>query len=125
MSQRCNGKNCKFTEGFDIPHSPDCQFREQPVRGQDNSCGPNNINVLNPGQEDVDALGSAEYMKLLALALHVLDVDEVILSPAAIQECAEIDGVICIANMEDGIHLSVVSRDEAERIAEDERGSLN
>ncbi len=122
---QCKGKNCKYTEGFDIPHSTECEFADQPVREQDNSCGPNNINVLNPDQEDVSSLGSAEYMKLLILAMRILDVEEVVITQETIEECDDMDAVICIANMEDGIHLKMVSMEEAQQIAKDQRGSIN
>lgn len=123
--ERCTGKNCKFTPGFDIPHSPECEFADKPAFKPDNSCGPNNIKVLNPDQEDVAALGSAEYMKLLLLSMVVMDVEEIIISPEAIEESLDMDYVICIASMEDGIHLTVVSMEEAEKIAKEQRGSIN
>lgn len=123
--ERCTGKNCKFTTGFDVPHSPECQFRDEAPFQQDNSCGPNNIKVLNPDQEDVGSLGSAEYMKLLLLSMMVLDVEEIIINPAAIEEAFDMDAVICIANMEDGIHITVVSMEDAEKIAKEQRGSVN
>lgn len=125
MSQRCHGKNCKHAMGFDVPHSPECEFGDQPVREQDNSCGPNNINVLNPDQEDVSSLGSAEYMKLLALAMYKLGVKEIVITPDIIDEYSGMDAVVCIANMEDGIHISTVSMEEAEAIAKEQRGSLH
>ena len=122
---RCNGKNCKFTAGFDIPHSEECELANAPVRQQDNSAGPNNINVLNPEQEDAGALGSAEYMKLLTLAMSVLDVEEVVITPECIEDCDGRDRVMCIANMDDGIHLKLVTMEEAEIIAKEQRGSIN
>ena len=122
--ERCNGKNCKFTTGFDIPHSAECQFRDKPVRQQDNSAGPNNIKVMNPDDEDVMALGSAEYMKLLTLAMYILDVEKVIITAEDIERCGR-DTVVCIANMPDGIHISTVTMEEAERIAKEQRGRTN
>jgi hypothetical protein len=125
MSERCKGKNCKHTHGFDIPHSPECQLQHEAAYQQDNSCGPNNINVLNPDQDDVSSLGSAEYMKLLVLAMVEMGIEEVVITPQLIEECDNMDALICIANMEDGIHLSFVSREEADKIAKDQRGSIN
>tara|TARA_R110000744_G_scaffold43892_1_gene98119 strand:- start:234 stop:572 length:339 start_codon:yes stop_codon:yes gene_type:complete len=111
--------------GFDVPHSPECQFADQPAREQDNSCGPNNLKIVNPDHPDVLALGSAEYMKLLVLAMHLLDVEEIVITAETIEECDRAEAVICIANMEDGIHLSLVTKEEAEQIAKDERGTVN
>ena len=122
MSDRCTGKNCKYTVGFDIPHSDECGEK---VHEQDNSCGPNNLNVLNPDQTDMNMMGSAEYMKLLVLAMHILGVDEVVITPEIIKECDAMEAVICIASMEDGIHLSLVSTEEALEIARRQRGSIN
>lgn len=122
---RCNGKNCRFTQGFDIPHSPECELKHDSAREQDNSAGPNNVNVLNPDQGEVAALGSAEYMKLLALAMYMLKVEEIVITQEVIDEYEGRDAVICIASMDDGIHLSTVTMEEAEKIAKDQRGSIN
>ena len=118
MAARCPGKNCKFTEGFTIPHSPECRAVPHP---DDTTHGPNNVEVMNPGHPAVSELGSAEYMKLLALAMAVLDVDEVLITPETIEETDFRNRVLCIASLEEGVLLKLITREEAEEIAAAEK----
>lgn len=127
---QCFGKNCKFNTAFHLPHSKECiaDGTNKLMVGateQDNSCGPNNIEMLNPLNPDVQAMGSAEYMKLLVLAMRVLDVDKVVITPELIEETDGDDCVVCIANMPDGIHISLVTMAEAKKIASEVGGVLS
>lgn len=127
---QCLGRNCKFNTAFLLPHSKECISDGTNKLGageteQDNSCGPNNIKMLNPQQADIQSMGSAEYMKLLVLAMWVLNVEEVVISAEAIEEADNSDTVICIANMPDGIHISLVTMEEAKKLASEEGGVLN
>jgi len=129
--EQCLGRNCKFNTGFDLPHSKECisdgtdKLGATPTTAPDNSCGPNNIKALNPRHETVQAMGSAEYMKLLVLAMYVLDVEELVITAEVIEEVDSAETVICIANMPDGIHISLVDMEEALELAKKEGGVLD
>ena len=111
---RCNGKNCKFTQGFDMPHSPECTLAgQQPEKNA-------GITIINP-EHEVANLGSGEYMKLLCLAIYKLGLDEIVITAQDIDECTAANNALCIASLEDGIHLSIVSVEEAHRIAKEQR----
>lgn len=117
MTGRCKGKNCKFTHGFDVPHVEGCPHAHEAPFKPDNSCGPNNINIIEHNNSDMHLLGSAEYMKILVLAMYVLDVEEIRITEKLIAECTERPGIICIESSEDGILLKLVTEEEAEAIA--------
>lgn len=79
---------------------------------------------LNPNHPVTQAIHD-HWHKIAALILYKLEIEEIVISANDINLLGNSEKAVMFEELEDGIHVRLVSMEEAERLAVKEGGKLN